>query len=99
MDTINNMGDDGPVVYEHITLVMPGVVYPGQSDQEIRERLEGYAEQHVDREFRPTWQKIKVKHGSIEYVPIVPEALGPVQAPSEQPVKIALLKTFIYWEP
>ena len=99
MNTSDNVSDDDLVVYEHITLVMPGVVYPGQSDQEVRARLEAYAEQHVDREFRPTWSHVQVKHGEIEYVPIVPDEQGPAQAPVEQPVKIALLKSFVYWEP
>jgi len=90
--------DDGPVVYEHITLVMPGVVYPGQSDEEVRERLQGYAEQHVEREFKPRWEKVTYKHGSIEYVPIVLPDDQSAESPAQEPSKIALLKSFIYWE-
>jgi hypothetical protein len=99
MDTFEIGSDNGPVVFEHVTLVMPGVVSPGQSDEEVRKRLEEYAEQHVEREFKPRWEKVHFKHGSIEYVPIMPSDEQSAEKPAQEPSKIALLTTYIYWEP
>jgi hypothetical protein len=99
MEAFDNVSEDAPVVYEHVTLVMPGVVDPGQSDEEVRIRLQGYAEQHVEREFKPRWEKVHFKHGSIEYVPIMPSDEQSAEKPAQVPSKIALLTTYIYWEP
>jgi len=90
---------DSIVVYEHVTLVMPGVVTPGQSDEEVRMRLETYAEEKVEREFKPRWKNVQVKHGSVKYVPIVPPDETLAKDPNVGPDKIALLTSFVYWEP